>query len=137
MEQWTPFCKRLMTYRKAAGLTQRELAQLIGVDQSIISNYEKQKNTPRARRVEEIAAALHVPASKLYGEKGNMVLITLEVERNTPLSIADAIIEMEKERMKEDYSGIIAKEDIRQIGQALVNFAEASDRAAEQLEKIY
>lgn len=66
-----------------------------------------------------------------------MVLITLEVERNTPLSIADAIIEMEKERMKEDYSGIIVKEDIRQIGQALVNFAEASDRAAEQLEKIY
>lgn len=62
----TAFAQNLRAYRKAAGLTQGELAQLIGVDQSIISKYEKGENSPRVKRAEEIAAALHCSVLDLY-----------------------------------------------------------------------
>lgn len=45
--------------RKKAGLTQREVAALMGVDQSAVSLWENEKNNPRM--------AIVVKLSKLYG----------------------------------------------------------------------
>lgn len=54
--------------------------------------------------------------------------IELEVMGDTPLCIADAIITHEMRFAKEEYTLLVAREGIRQIGQALVNYADAQDR---------
>lgn len=60
--------------------------------------------------------------------------IELEVMRDSPLSIADAIIYREYEHINstDPLSLNYANESIREIGKALVNHAEASDRLDEK-----
>ena len=55
--------------------------------------------------------------------------IELEVLRDSPLNIADAIIYREYKRNSMDSCAL---ESIREIGKALVNHAEASDRLEEK-----
>ena len=54
--------------------------------------------------------------------------IELEIMRDTPHSIADAIIDYRMRFAKEEYSRITAIEDIRLIGKALTDFVESCDR---------
>lgn len=56
----------------------------------------------------------------------SMLKITLELKRNTPLSLADAIISLEYEKWESEYD--VAVEEIREIGKALVSHAEAQDK---------
>lgn len=60
--------------------------------------------------------------------------IELEVLRDSPLNIADAIIYREYERIKsrDPLSLNYANESIREIGKALVTRAEATDRLEEK-----
>ena len=55
------------------------------------------------------------------------IRITFELERETPLSLADAIINRENE-MRGILNGDIAVENIRMIGEALVSYVEACNR---------
>jgi len=51
---------KLREYRKAAGLTTLRLAELAGVDQSIISHYEAGRKSPSIETLASIAAACKV-----------------------------------------------------------------------------
>lgn len=53
--------------------------------------------------------------------------ITLDLQRNTPLSLADAIISLEYEKWEREYKNV-AVEEIREIGKALISHAEAQDK---------
>lgn len=53
--------------------------------------------------------------------------ITLELQRSTPLSLADAIINLEHEKWGREYENV-AVEEIREIGKALISHAEAQDK---------
>ena len=64
-----------------------------------------------------------------------MLTITLEIERDTPLSIADALIEYEKARATSDLDLIGAKEWIHQIGMALLEYVDACERIDEWIER--
>ena len=57
--------------------------------------------------------------------------IRLRVHRITPLAIADALIDNENSIAVELHSGIVARERIRQIGMALLNYVD-SDIAIEK-----
>ena len=57
----------------------------------------------------------------------SMLRITLELQRNTPLSLADAIISWEYEKWEQEHENV-AVEEIREIGKALVSHAEAQDK---------
>jgi transcriptional regulator with XRE-family HTH domain len=58
------FCELLIAARKAAGLTQTELAKRIGVDQAFISKYENGDRRLDVLEFLKIADALNVdPAS--------------------------------------------------------------------------
>lgn len=59
--------------------------------------------------------------------------IELEVLRDTPHSIADAIIDYKIMFAKEDYMRIAMIEDIRLIGKALTDYAESCDRANKRI----
>ena len=61
--------------------------------------------------------------------------INLEVMRDTPHAIADAIIDYKMHFVKEEYMRIAMREDIRLIGKALTDFAESCDRVDEWTER--
>ena len=64
-----------------------------------------------------------------------MLKITLEIERDTPLSIADALIEYEKARATSDLMLIAAKERIHQTGLALLEYVDSCERINEWIER--
>lgn len=63
----TPFGLRLKKARKLKKITQKELAETLGVEQSTISNYEKGLRHPAATALMEIAQILEVSVEFLLG----------------------------------------------------------------------
>ena len=61
------FGKRLRELRKQKNLTQKQLAALIGVRNSIISFYEVGDRMPSPEVIKKLAVALHVSADFLLG----------------------------------------------------------------------
>ena len=59
-EMQNEFAKRLKECRKAAGLTQAELAKKANMAPSVIARYETAGSLPRPETVERLAAALDV-----------------------------------------------------------------------------
>ncbi len=63
------FGKRLAVLRKAAGLTQKELGEKVGVSNRVIHYYEGETNYPAAHLIEPLAKALKVSTDELLGVK--------------------------------------------------------------------
>ena len=68
------FGDKLRQLRKEKNLTQKQLADLIGVKNSVISFYELNERVPSPEVVKKLAVALHVSADFLLGiEKGESI----------------------------------------------------------------
>lgn len=61
------FSKRLRKIRKSKGLTQKQLAEKIGIELPIISWYETGKHSPRIEYLEWLCKALEVSSKDLLG----------------------------------------------------------------------
>jgi transcriptional regulator with XRE-family HTH domain len=61
--------ERLARLRKERGYTQVELAEKIGIVQTIISDYEKDRFRPTAEMIIRLAQALEVSTDELLGLK--------------------------------------------------------------------
>jgi transcriptional regulator with XRE-family HTH domain len=59
--------ENIKKYRKAIGLTQVELAHVLGTTQKVITNYECGLNNPLAAAIPDIANALGISIDELYG----------------------------------------------------------------------
>jgi transcriptional regulator with XRE-family HTH domain len=59
--------KKLVVLREAAGLTQQQLADQLGVDQSNIAFWERWGKAPRGEVLPEMARALAVSVDELLG----------------------------------------------------------------------
>lgn len=58
---------RLAELRKAAGLTQVELAEAIGTSQRMVAYYERTEDYPLARLLRQLSHALGVSTDELLG----------------------------------------------------------------------
>lgn len=56
----------LKTIRTRQNITQSELAELISVDKSFVSNIENGKNNPTLSTITSLAKALKVPVDELF-----------------------------------------------------------------------
>jgi transcriptional regulator with XRE-family HTH domain len=63
------FGKRLARFRKAKGLTQAHLGDLVGVSNRVIAYYEKEPQYPPSRLIVPLAKALGVSSDELLGMK--------------------------------------------------------------------
>lgn len=71
------FGQRLKELRKAKGLTQKQLAEMIGVKNSIISFYEVGDRIPSPEVIKKLAAVLHISADFLLGlDKGDTINVS-------------------------------------------------------------
>ena len=53
--------------RKALGLTQRQLAERLGVSNTSVSNWEKGLSRPDADMIQKLCTHLHLQANDFYG----------------------------------------------------------------------
>jgi transcriptional regulator with XRE-family HTH domain len=64
--------KRIARFRKKKGLTQKELAEKIGIDRTLITNYELGRARVYDEMLTRIALTLNVSADLLLGIKDNI-----------------------------------------------------------------
>ena len=69
IEELTDFGRRLVKLRKAAGYTQTELANELGVTQRMVSYYEGHSEYPPSAMLPKLADVLGVTADELLGIK--------------------------------------------------------------------
>jgi transcriptional regulator with XRE-family HTH domain len=60
----------IMLKRKVRGLTQEQLAELVGIEQQSLSRMEKGRIAPRFDRLQRFADVLHCPASEFFRVPG-------------------------------------------------------------------
>lgn len=60
--------ERIKQARKKKGITQKELAEAVGVAEVTIRQYEADKYSPKYDKMVKIAEALNIPVSDLLGE---------------------------------------------------------------------
>jgi transcriptional regulator with XRE-family HTH domain len=75
--------QRIARYRKTQGLTQQQLADSIGIDQNLVSDYERGMIRLYDEMVGRFALALNVSADELLGLKANSELpdVSLRIAR--------------------------------------------------------
>ena len=61
--------QRLAAVRKAAGLTQEQLGELVGVTRQAVSKWEAAQTVPDALMIAEICRQLHVSADYILLDK--------------------------------------------------------------------
>lgn len=107
-------------YRKKKGLTQKQLAQMTGLAEITIRQYEAGKYEPKTENLYKIRKALDVNINQLYGTIGDIDLIDFEqasnnmvpynkvamIPRNLPINkdtikLLKALDEFEKENPNE------------------------------------
>jgi transcriptional regulator with XRE-family HTH domain len=69
-----PFGKRLTAIRREKGLTQKELAELLGTTQKMVDYYERRAINPALEVVRSCARALGVPMVELLGQEAAATL---------------------------------------------------------------
>ena len=69
-------CDRIAVIRKAMGLTQEQLGELVGVSRQAVSKWESGQTVPDALTVAKLCQALHVSA--------DYVLLGIEPEEKEP-----------------------------------------------------
>ena len=62
------FSDKLKKLRTERGLTQTELAKLIGTSKQVVCRYESGENTPKVTTADRMAKILHVPLAYLLNE---------------------------------------------------------------------
>lgn len=58
--------ERIKEFRKEKHLTQKELADLVGMTPQVVSNYERGYSTPSAKDISDIASALNQDVASFY-----------------------------------------------------------------------
>lgn len=92
------FAERLKLVRKQKGLTQKELADLLGIPYQGISQYERGIRNPKYQTIEKLAKALECDISDLISPKqeAQMILDMLCGVEQDDLGMQDEFIEMLK-----------------------------------------
>lgn len=63
------FSEKLASCRKAAGMTQAELAAKVGISKSAVSMYERGNREPEIELLEKFADCFHVSVNTLLGRQ--------------------------------------------------------------------
>lgn len=115
------FCSRLKEQRESIGMTRAELAEILGVTQAAIGNYENGVSTPKADILFKVFDALKCDANYLFQDEMNELEVDsfsvseikmIEKYRaldNYGKEMITLVLEKETERMKDDYVEIAAR----------------------------
>lgn len=94
------FGSRLRQLRKDRKLTQQQLAELIGVKNSVISFYEVGERTPSPDVLRKLALALHVTADYLLGIERDATLDATGLDEEDRLIVQMMIGQLRKKNQR-------------------------------------
>lgn len=94
------FGSRLRQLRKDRKLTQQQLAELIGVKNSVISFYEVGERTPSPDVLRKLALALHVTADYLLGIERDATLDATGLDEEDRLIVQMMIGQLRKKNLR-------------------------------------
>jgi len=80
------FGTRLRDKRKELGITQPQLAEILGVSQSAIGSWETDTNSPRATLLYDLFDILHCDANYLFKMKQKNYIKTKQPLQNLKIS---------------------------------------------------
>ncbi|MBQ8814102.1 MAG: helix-turn-helix transcriptional regulator [Lachnospiraceae bacterium] len=98
--------QNIKNFRKLRGLTQKELAQKIGVAEITLRQYENNKREPRIETIQKIASALNVRLVDIVDAADFQKLISKEVDAVMDSHIKSGkvrIIETDEQELVSDY----------------------------------
>ena len=107
--------------RKARNLTQRDLAQKLGVSQSHIARWETERSQPRRKALEELAEALEVTVEEIRSGGKESLKVALDIEDKELLSLLQELRNLsgkELEALKTVLRGLLSRSRIEQSLQA-------------------
>lgn len=87
---------KLRIERRKKGLTQAELASIVGVSSNYVSLIEKGKKTPSTKTINKMAKALGIPANALLEDELRIELANL-AERYDLTAISNALKSLERQ----------------------------------------
>jgi transcriptional regulator with XRE-family HTH domain len=73
--------EQLKAARLAAGLSQQQVAEKVGVSRSTVSRYERGLAVPDGRTLSALARALHVGVDRLLEPRGDIELVRVPCYR--------------------------------------------------------
>lgn len=88
---------RIREIRKARGLTQEQLAEMIDVEQKHVSRIESGKNYPTIDRLEKMAAALKVPLMGFFD------FMHLQDDDESAVDLEKMLLELDRDSRKIAY----------------------------------
>ena len=98
--------KKIKKHRKILGITQKQLAKMIGIDARTLQRYESGVCKPEHDKIPKLAKALNVNEEYLlyddYEAKLESVLEEIKFRNSELCSIDEKISEYEKEHTKEE-----------------------------------
>ena len=71
------FSENLKSKRKQLGLTQKELAEIVGITPKTIQNYEKKKTIPTPALMEAISIALDIGLEQMFDDNESNIKVSL------------------------------------------------------------
>ena len=83
------FAQNLRKLRKSAGLSQTQLADLVGVSLLTLFRWEKGDRQPRAEEIKKIAQVLHVAEAELFFEQSGSWALRIEVANDFKQEVID------------------------------------------------
>ena len=131
------FGDRLKEKREELGITQPQLAEMLGVSKGAIGNYETGLNSPRAAMLYKIFDVLHCDANFLFQDE----MKEIEENESPPLTKHENQM-IKKYRTLDDYGtdlvdAVIDKEYVRCLEQAeeLMLVARSRHESSDELKK--
>lgn len=121
------FCERLKEQRENIGMSRTELADILGVTQAAIGNYENGVSTPKADILFKVFDALKCDANYLFQDEMNELDVEtfsipeikmIKKYRNLDdhgKQVINVVLEKETERMKDEYVEIAARGGIYKV----------------------
>lgn len=84
---------RLADLRKKANLTQKELADILGVKAATIGHWEQDRNEPSYEILQKLTSIYDISISKLFGEETDTLILSDSLKNSLLYKIIDMLLE--------------------------------------------
>lgn len=117
---------RIKERREQLGLTQVQLAELLGITKGAVGNYETDVNSPKASTLYKVFDVLHCDANYLFQDEMSEAP-SLSWEENALLSSFRRLNEEGRERLLETADDMVQSGKYKKIGQSELGTKAASE----------
>ena len=104
---------KIRQIREARGLTQKEVALTIGMDQSQYSKIEKAKTDPSTSTLEKVAKAIGIGLSELFADDSFKDINSYDKSLMEKLQLIEQLDEDEKKSIFKIIDGLVSKKKLK------------------------